>query len=90
MRRTIVIALGATADLHRVRNFAEDLSLALKAKGWGSLPMADADSAIDRLRITGFPVRKLRRALSLVDEIIERHRFGREVTVTYGSATEQR
>ncbi|HEV2551433.1 MAG TPA: hypothetical protein VGU20_29250 [Stellaceae bacterium] len=77
MSRAITITLK-NPNLHRFRNFAEEVSLALDEKGWGCLPMKEADTAIDEIRIANVHTRKVRRALSLIDDLLKKHGFAGE------------
>ena len=60
-------------NIHKVRNFAEALSLELERSELGSLPMHEADRATMQVRITNIRKRNLRRCLALVDELLDQH-----------------
>jgi hypothetical protein len=80
MSRSIEIAFQIAPDdyegIHRVRNFAEELSRSLEAEaGSGSVPMEDADRATTRLRISDIHARKVRRVMAFVRELLLKHHF---------------
>jgi hypothetical protein len=60
-------------NIHKIRNFAEALSLELDRSELGSLPMDEADRATTQVRITEIRKRNLRRCLALVDELLDQH-----------------
>jgi len=60
-------------NIHKIRNFAEALSLELERSELGSLPMDEADRATAQVRITAIRKRNLRRCLALVDELLDQH-----------------
>ena len=83
MPRSIQIRFATTATLHRVRNFAEELSLALsREQKLGSLQMKDADMAIDHVVISDVPAAKLTRSISLVRELLLSHKLNEEADVS--------
>ena len=82
MSRTIQIRFAATASIHRVRNFAEKLSVELKqAQKLGSLHMADADAAADHILVNHVPAAKLTRSIRLVRELLSIHKLADEAEV---------
>ena len=68
-------------NIHKIRNFAEALSLALERSELGSLPMDEADRATTHVRIAKIRKQNLRRCLVLVDELLEQHFMKDEVDV---------
>ena len=68
-------------NIHKIRNFAEALSLALERSGLGALPMDEADRATTHVRIAKIRKRNLRRCLAVVDELLEQHLMKDEVDI---------
>ena len=65
-------------EIHRVQNFAEELSRNLEAKdGWGKLPMTDADRATTHILIRNVHAKKLTRVLAFVETLLKKHHFER-------------
>ena len=82
MARSIQIVFDDKHDIHRVRNFAEELSRSLDEKaGYGQLPMADADRATTRIQVQNVPARKMSRALAFVETLLKKHYFEDGVNV---------
>jgi hypothetical protein len=71
MARTIEITFVESAGVHRVRNFAEELSLTLE--GLGELPMVQADAAINKVVVAKIAKRDLGRCRQLVTRLLEKH-----------------
>jgi hypothetical protein len=65
-----------TDDLHKVRNFAEDLSLHLG--DLGTLPMEEADKATDTVVVTRIDRRHLGRCRTQIEATLKKH-FLKEV-----------
>jgi hypothetical protein len=83
---TIRFDLNAGGDpeflnIHKVRNYAEALSLELERSELGSLPMDEADRATTHVRITRIRKRNLRRCLVLVDELLDQHFMKDDVNI---------
>jgi hypothetical protein len=68
-------------NIHKIRNFAEALSLELDRSELGSLPMDEADRATTQVRITEIRKRNLRRCLALVDELLDQHFMKDDVSI---------
>lgn len=58
-------------DIHKIRNFAEDLSLHLN--DLGSLPMDEADQATDTVVVHDVHARQLRRCRAHVERFLKKH-----------------
>jgi len=70
MAKSLVV-MTKNADLSRVRNFAEELSLELGDAG--VLPMDDADAAVDRFTISRVKNRGV--CESIIKKIAKKHRI---------------
>lgn len=80
MLRSIRIEFAPSAGVHRVRNFAEELSLTLGELG--SLPMALADAATTELLVMDIHRRDVNRCRALIDSLLKKHKMTDEATVT--------
>jgi hypothetical protein len=76
----IEVIIQGDEPSHKVWIFAEDLSRAMTRTGLGVYPMADADQIVGRLRITSVHGKKLRRAVRLVQECLDRHFLSASIT----------
>jgi hypothetical protein len=79
MSRTIEITFVETAGVHRVRNFAEELSLNLG--DLGDLPMEQADTAINKVVVSKIAKRDLGRCKQLVVRLLAKHMMMAEATL---------
>lgn len=68
-------------NIHKIRNFAEALSLELERSELGSLPMDEADRATTHVRIAKLRKRNLRQCLALVDELLDQHFMKDDVSI---------
>lgn len=82
MSRWIDMTFREPVDVHRLRNFGEDLSRIFSDNGWGVLPMDDADRATNYLRVTKIRSSMLRRVIEM--KIVE-HGFSGEAAISHGS-----
>jgi hypothetical protein len=80
MSRAIEITFPEGSRLHRVRNFAEELSRALGELG--SLPMAQADAATTTVVVSHIPKRKFGRCRQLVERMLIKHLMSREAVIS--------
>ena len=82
MSRALQIRFATTSSIHRVRNFAEELTLAFRREQkLGSLQMEDADAAADRILVSHVPAARLTRSIRLVSELLSSHRLTDEAEV---------
>jgi hypothetical protein len=88
MPRWIEITFRGTADVHRVRNLAEQLSWRLAQEDLGFLSGDDADAATDKMRITRVRAKRLRRALAFIKDVIVEHGFSGDAVIVAGSEDE--
>ena len=79
MARTIEIIFVESAGVHRVRNFAEELSLTLG--DLGELPMQQADAAINLVVVSKIAKRDLGRCRQLVVRLLEKHMMSAEASL---------
>jgi hypothetical protein len=87
MSRTIRISFPKRPESLRAWIFAEDLSREFSESGLGNYPMAEADSVIDRIEITGIRARDAKRALELVRKTLARHNLEGDAIVELGPGT---
>jgi hypothetical protein len=76
----ILISFDPEAGTHRIRNYAEALSLAVPEIG-GCFLMEEADRATDRLVITTIQARRLKRVLALAVRLLSDHHLNTVTTV---------
>jgi hypothetical protein len=85
MARAIEITFPESAGLDRVRNFAEELSLALG--DLGNLPMEQADAATTTVVVSHIPKRKLGRCRQLIERLLIKHLMSKEAVIkVHGNA----
>ena len=82
MSRLVSIVFRDAPSIHKVRNFAEELSLSIEREDLGLLPMDEADTAIDRVLVTTVHARKLRRAVELINKLLRKHYLQDSAVVT--------
>ena len=63
----------ATSEIHRIRNFGEDLWRACKADGWAAIPLEQVDRATNQLRVAVYAKRRTRRIAALISRLLEKH-----------------
>jgi hypothetical protein len=77
MARQIVInfILGPerSSDIHRIRNFGEDLYRHCHNDGWASISIADVDRPTDRLKVSIRSARRVRRTTQMIEKLLARH-----------------
>jgi hypothetical protein len=79
MARTVEITFPESSGMHRVRNFAEELSLALGELG--ELPMDQADAATTKVVVRNVARRDLGRCKQLIERLLKKHLMITEATV---------
>jgi hypothetical protein len=79
MAKTIEISFPPSSGIHRVRNFAEELSLSLG--DLGELPMEQADAAATKVVVSKIHGRDLARCRRLVAQLLEKHLLAGEASV---------
>ena len=80
MARQIKISFPESSGLHRVRNFAEELSLALG--DLGQLPMDEADAATTNVTVTNIATRDVGRCNQLIMRLLKKHLMTDEAVVS--------
>ena len=77
MAREIVIdftlGMNRSSDLHRIRNFGEDLYRKCCDDQWASISLSEVDRATDQLRVSLCSGRRLRRIEQMIQKLLERH-----------------
>ena len=81
MPRAITVRFPKGSESHRIWICCEDLSRTMSESGLGVLPMSEADSVVDRILIKEIKARQLKRCLSVVMQVLDRHHFY-DVSVT--------
>ena len=93
MSRWIEIAFRGmqnNEDIHRVRNFCDELGLTFDRSGWGVLRLVEENWIPNQhLRVVAVRARTLRRAISLIENMVMKHGFNDQVTITHGSESEE-
>ncbi len=84
MARAIEITFPNSSGIHRVRNFAEELSLSLG--DLGVLPMEHADAATTVVVISKIHTRRLGRCKQLIERLLEKHLMTAEATLKVSTA----
>ena len=83
MTRALLIRFRPPVDVHRMRNFGEDLSRALRSElKMGVLPMELVDTADEQLRVQNIPARQLSRTRQLVERLLAAHFFTDDAFIT--------
>ncbi len=72
MPRQIIIRFEPD-NVHRMRNFDEDLWRAFQSIGYGEISLAEVDRALVELRVRKIPARWVRRQTALISELLEKH-----------------
>jgi hypothetical protein len=77
MARKIVInfKLGpdSSSDIHRIRNFGEDLYRHCRNDGWASISIPDVDRATDQLNVSIRSARRVRRTAQMIEKLLAQH-----------------
>ena len=77
MSRQILIdftlGLDRGYDIHRIRNFGEELYVRCREDGWASISLAEVDRATDQLRVRVRSGRRVRRIAQMIDALLVRH-----------------
>ena len=77
MARQIVInfILGPdrSSDIHRIRNFGEDLYRHCHNDGWASISITDVDRATDQLKVSIRSARRVRRTAQTIEKLLVQH-----------------
>ncbi|HML10726.1 MAG TPA: hypothetical protein VK432_07680 [Stellaceae bacterium] len=63
----------AISEIHRIRNFGQDLCRACRADGWASIPLEQVDRATNQLRVAVRSKRRIRRITALISQLLEKH-----------------
>jgi hypothetical protein len=64
---------NASTEIHRIRNFGEDLYRACRDDGWASVSLQQVDRATNQLRVAVRSKRRIRRIASLIRGLLEKH-----------------
>jgi len=77
MARQIIInfILGPdrSSDIHRIRNFGEDLYRHCRNDGWASISIADVDRATNQLRVSIRSARRVCRTAQMIERLLVQH-----------------
>jgi len=74
-RIVIDFTLGPTraSDIHRIRNFGEELYRCSGRDGWASISLADVDGATNQLSVSVRSSRRVRRVAQMIDKLLAQH-----------------
>jgi hypothetical protein len=70
------------SDIHRIRNFGEDLYRHSRDDGWASIAIADVDRATDQLKISVRSARRIRRAVQMIEKLLAQHSLSEMASVS--------
>jgi len=77
MARQIVINFilepDRSSNIHRIRNFGEDLYRHCHNDGWASISLADVDRATDQLKVSIRSARRVRRTAQMIEKLLVQH-----------------
>jgi len=77
MARQIVVDFNLgrdrCSDIHRIRNFGEDLYRQCRDEGWASISITDVDPATDELRVSVRSARRVRQAAQMIENLLAHH-----------------
>ena len=91
MARTLVISFRLPADartrgseIHRIRNFGEDLYREFRDSRLAEVDLAEIDRATDKLAVRGIKNRKYHTVEEIVRKLLMRHHFDATAHVSEG------
>ena len=83
MPHQIIIDFDLPVDIHRMRNFGEDLWRACRDDGWASITLDEVDKATKQLCVTVRVARRVRRIAAMIQKLLERHYLTDTVNLTH-------
>jgi hypothetical protein len=79
MSRQIIISFipgpDRSFDVHRIRNFGEDIYRHCRNDGWASISTADVDRGTDELKVSIRSARRVRRTAQMIEKLLVQHRL---------------
>jgi hypothetical protein len=68
-----ILGPDQSSDIHRIRNFGEDLHRHCHNNGWASISIADVDRATDQLIVSIRSARRVRRTAEMIEKLLVEH-----------------
>jgi hypothetical protein len=68
-----ILGSDRSSDIHRIRNFGEDLYRHCCNDGWASISLADVDRATDQLKVSIRSARRVRRTAQMIEGLLVQH-----------------
>jgi len=77
---------GRDGNIHRLRNFGEELYRAFKDDKWASVDLDDVDQATNRLVVHVYSARRVRSTSSVISKLLDRESLAPYAQITHLNA----